>query len=80
MSFGKSLKNTFPESLRECRPVQALMHALDKGRLAHALLLYGESLEALEEVSTLLAKALLGNADNPAVHPDFFALRPSNKA
>ena len=79
MSFGKSLKNTFPESLRECRPVQAIMRALEKGRLAHALLLHGESLEALEEVSMLLAEVLLGNAEKPALHPDFFALRPSNK-
>lgn len=79
MSFGISLKSSFPESLRECRPMQALMRALDKGRLAHALLLHGDNLEAIEEVAYVLAGALLGNTENAAVHPDFFALRPSNK-
>ena len=74
-----SLKSALPDSLRECRSIQVLMRSLEKGRLAHAILLHGNNQESLEEVSMALAGALLGKVENISNHPDFFALRPSNK-
>ena len=53
---------------------------LEKGRLAHAILLKGEDLPTLEKVAHALAGVLLGNVANPNQHPDFFTLRPAKRA
>lgn len=72
--------SALPESLRSLRPVQTLQANLQKGRLAHAILLKGEDLAMLEQVAMALSASLLGSASNPARHPDFFTLRPAKKA
>jgi DNA polymerase-3 subunit delta' len=72
--------SSLPPELRSLRPVQTLEGNLSKGRLAHAILLKGEDLAALESVSHALAGALLGTSGDPAQHPDFFTLRPSGKS
>lgn len=59
-------------------PLQILENAMASGRLAHALLFQGASLETLDEASRALAGKLLG-AKDAARHPDFFCVRPSNK-
>lgn len=56
-----------------------LERSLQKGRLGHSILLYGEHLAALEKVALALAQLLLKSGEEPAKHPDCFTLRPSNK-
>lgn len=75
MGFGAAL----PEALRNARPVRVLERSLEKGRLAHAILLHGEDLEALDNVAHALAGALL-DTGTPHTHPDLLTLRPSGKA
>ncbi|RME69693.1 MAG: DNA polymerase III subunit gamma/tau [Verrucomicrobia bacterium] len=62
---------------------QVIQRALEKGRLAHALLLFGPDMEALEAFARHTAARLLGLgvdwADSNASHPDFLTLRPSGK-
>ena len=72
--------DSLPASLRSLRPVRTLEKNLEKGRLAHALLLKGEDLGQLEEVALALAKAVLESSGRPAAHPDFFTLRPAKRA
>ena len=83
------LKSVLTEPLRSSKPVEVLERSLQKGRLAHAMLLYGENEELLEEAAHGLAAVLLDvsiSTENEerfsAVekHPDFFPLRPSKKA
>lgn len=83
------LKSILTEPLRSSKAVEVLERSLQKGRLAHAVLLYGENEELLEEVAHSLAAVLLdvslsmGEEDRfgPVTnHPDFFPLRPSQKA
>jgi DNA polymerase-3 subunit delta' len=59
--------------------VRVLEKSLDKGRLAHAILLHSEELEVLDSVALALAGALL-DTPRPAEHPDLLTLRPSGKA
>ncbi|WP_269537916.1 hypothetical protein [Cerasicoccus fimbriatus] len=59
-------------------PLTVLQDAFAQGRLAHALLLQGASLETLDDGCRQLASRLL-NTPEPASHPDFFSVRPSNK-
>ena len=54
-----------------------LLGALNAGRLHHAILLYGSSISALEQVALDVATRLLGS--NPRKHPDCFELRPQGK-
>lgn len=61
------------------RAVKALNDAIESNRLPHGILLHGPCLEGLETVALSLSQRLLGT-DRPALkHPDFHALRPSNK-
>lgn len=62
----------------DSRALRVLQRAFDQGRLAHALLLQGARLETLDEACQAIAGRLLASND-PAKHPDFFALRPANK-
>ncbi len=73
-----SWQNALREPLRSSRPVQVLARALERGRLAHAILLHGEDFAVLEETALALAGALLG-APHPEKHPDFFTIRPAKK-
>lgn len=59
------------------KALNILLGALRAGRLHHAILLYGESLDALEETAKSVAQRLLGS--DPDKHPDLFALRPQGK-
>lgn len=72
--------SSLPAALRSLRPVQTLEANLEKGRLAHAILLKGDDLVALEKVAHAIASALLGDGLDPDHHPDFFTLRPAGKA
>ncbi|MBC9868338.1 MAG: DNA polymerase III subunit gamma/tau [Opitutae bacterium] len=83
------LKSILTEPLRSAKAVEVLERSLQKGRLAHAVLLQGENEELLEEVAHSLAAVLLdlslgeGKEDRfgqVTSHPDFFTLRPSQKA
>lgn len=74
------LSESLPPSLRNCRPVQVLEASFASGRLAHAILLQGERLDAVEEVALALADALLEARGKPLRHPDLFTLRPAKKA
>jgi DNA polymerase-3 subunit delta' len=69
-----------PESLRSLRPVQTLEANLNRGRLAHAILLKGEDLAMLEQVANALAASLLETSGSPTRHPDYFTIRPAKKA
>ncbi|PWM31795.1 MAG: hypothetical protein DBX55_02070 [Verrucomicrobia bacterium] len=60
------------------RAKSILSAAADAGRLHHAVLLFGPSPAALEEVARHVAEKLLGGP--PERHPDFFELRPEGKA
>ncbi|MGJ3241863.1 MAG: DNA polymerase III subunit gamma/tau [Opitutales bacterium] len=64
------------------RAVAVLERAVSRGRLAHALLLQGENLKALETVAARTARNLLAltAGRDPLQHPDCFTLRPSGKA
>ncbi|MBO7522124.1 MAG: hypothetical protein J6T16_07795, partial [Opitutales bacterium] len=53
--------------------------AITSNRLHHAVLLYGESVQKLEQLAKHCAEKLLETRE-PAKHPDFFELRPSGKA
>lgn len=63
---------------------RVLERALGRGRLAHALLLFGPEPEKLEAFARQLAARLLETpadwAASTAGHVDFFALRPSGKS
>ena len=83
------LKSILSESLSSSKAVEALERSLQKGRLAHAVLLYGENERLLEEVAHSLAAVLLDISPNTGEedrfgpvtrHPDYFQLRPSQKA
>lgn len=75
-----SLSESLPPSLRSSRPVQVLEASFATGRLAHAILLRGERLDAVEEVALALAGALLEAPGKALSHPDLFTLRPAKKA
>jgi len=61
------------------KPLRAFTNALERGRLAHAILVHGDHPPALEAACLGLAGKLL-NVQDVAKHPDFFGLRPSGKA
>lgn len=60
------------------KAIQILTSAKSAGRLHHAILLYGTSLVALENVAKSASEILLGKY--PGRHPDLFELRPEGKA
>ena len=69
----------------ESRALQVLRKAASEDRLAHGILLSGESLEILEHTAMVLAGDLLepistsSTENHPANHPDLFHLRPGKK-
>jgi DNA polymerase-3 subunit delta' len=69
-----------PPEIRALRPVKTLEANLEKGRLAHAILLKGDDLILLERVALALAATILKTRSKPDLHPDFFTLRPSKKS
>lgn len=72
--------DSLPPEIRSLRPVRTLEANLQKGRLAHAILLKGDDMGMLESVSHALARTLLGGKMPPSQHPDFFTLRPEGRA
>jgi DNA polymerase-3 subunit delta' len=72
--------SALPPAIRSLRPVKTLEANLEKGRLAHAILLKGEDLALLESVALALAGAVLEAPGNPEKHPDYFTLRPAKKS
>ncbi|MGB0369780.1 MAG: DNA polymerase III subunit gamma/tau [Opitutales bacterium] len=70
-----------PTQIRDTRAFQVLDRALSNNRLAQAILLYGESLDTLEETALEVTRDLLTVAEpqNPLEHPDCFTLRAANK-
>ena len=62
----------------EQRAYDILLTAYNARRLHHSILLYGPSLNGLEEVAKKLASQILKCADCTK-HPDFFTLRPEGK-
>ena len=59
------------------KALDILLGALRAGRLHHAILLYGSSIQVLEDIAKQVAQRLLGS--QPEKHPDFFELRPQGK-
>ena len=59
------------------KALDILLGALRAGRLHHAILLYGSSIQVLEDIAKQIAQRLLGS--QPEKHPDFFELRPQGK-
>lgn len=59
------------------KALDILLGALRAGRLHHAILLYGSSIQVLEDIAKQVAQRLLGSP--PEKHPDFFELRPQGK-
>ncbi len=72
--------SSLPAELRALRPVEALERNVEKGRLAHAILLKGEDLPRLDHVARALAASLLQCGGDPLHHPDCFTLRPAKKS
>ena len=81
-NFSKSsaLCNVLPHTLSSCRAVQVLDRSLSQNRLAHGILLHGESLSNLEKIVRAITAHLLESNGDPFEHPDCFILRPSGKA
>jgi DNA polymerase-3 subunit delta' len=75
-----SALQALPPELRSLRPVQTLARNLQKGRLAHAILLRGEDLQQIESVALALAAGLLKTETSAHKHPDCFTLRPAKKS
>jgi DNA polymerase-3 subunit delta' len=67
-----------PPELADSRPATVLRQSLERGRLPHAILLQGASLEGLEAICLAFAGELL-KSEHPGRHPDFFSIRPANK-
>lgn len=74
------LSQELPESLRASRAVEVLERSISKGRLAHAILLHGNTIPELEAIARMISSALLQTERDPMTHPDCFTLRPSGKA
>ena len=70
-----------PTQIRDTRAFQVLNRALSNNRLAQAILLFGESLDTLEETALEVSRDLLEvqSSRNPLEHPDCFTLRAANK-
>ncbi|MGF1531965.1 MAG: hypothetical protein ACFCU4_11480 [Puniceicoccaceae bacterium] len=58
-----------------------LLSAYRRGRLSHAIILYGPEKVALEATARQIVSTILGlrNAEPPLLHPDLFSLQPANK-
>jgi DNA polymerase-3 subunit delta' len=71
-------------ALAESIAGQVIERALERGRLAHALLLHGSDIDGLTLFARQVAARLLGLAEDwpasSATHPDCHTLRPSGKS
>lgn len=75
------LAPSLPPEIAQSRPVKVLEASLERGRLAHGILLHGDDLATLERVALALGGSLLNCAtERVPAHPDFFTLRPAKKA
>lgn len=76
MSFASALS----EPLRSLRPVRVLERSLERGTLAHGILLHGDNLEDLSTVATAITSELLrAKPERALAHPDCFTLRPAKR-
>ena len=65
---------------RNTDSVAILEQAITRDRMPQAVLLYGESIQAIEHAALKLAAQILESEDKSIKsHPDLFYLRPSNK-
>lgn len=75
----------WPTALEGTPTVTVIERAIERGRLAHSLLLHGENLGTLATVAHAIADRLLNDPRQPSQyfppkqHPDFYALRPAGK-
>lgn len=75
----------WPTALEGTPTVAVIERAIERGRLAHSLLLHGENLGTLALVAHAIADRLLNDPRQPSQyfspkqHPDFYALRPAGK-
>lgn len=75
----------WPSALDGTPTIAVIERAIDRGRLAHSLLLHGENLGTLATVAHAIADRLLNDPRQPSQyfppkqHPDFYALRPAGK-
>ena len=75
----------WPAALEGTPTVTVIERAIERGRLAHSLLLHGENLGTLATVAHAIADRLLNDPRQPSQyfppkqHPDFYALRPAGK-
>ncbi len=75
----------WPTALEGTPTVAVIERAIQRGRLAHSLLLHGENLGTLALVAHAIADRLLNDPRQPSQyfspkqHPDFYALRPAGK-
>ena len=75
----------WPVALEGTPTVAVIERAIERGRLAHSLLLHGENLGTLAMVAHAIADRLLNDPRQPSQyfppkqHPDFHALRPAGK-
>ena len=75
----------WPPALEGTPTVTVIERAIERGRLAHSLLLHGENLGTLATVAHAIADRLLNDSRQPSQyflpkqHPDFYALRPAGK-
>jgi DNA polymerase-3 subunit delta' len=76
--------NGWPEAIADTPAVAVLDRALQRGRLAHGLLLHGDAFPVLEAAALALADRLLNPPGRPRFaplqHPDCFTLRPAGKS
>ncbi len=72
----------WPPGLVGTPAVAVIERAIARGRLAHSLLLHGDSFETLSAVAATIAARLLavGGAFAGLDHPDCFILRPAGKS
>lgn len=72
------MPSPIPEAVLQSRAFQVLERSFKNERLAHAILLHGENLPALEQLCMAISGQLL-KTENPLEHPDCFACRPRLK-
>ncbi|MFP6854487.1 MAG: DNA polymerase III subunit gamma/tau [Opitutales bacterium] len=68
------------EDSRTARTLRTLETAIDEDRLPHAILLYGDTMDAVESACLGLTRKLLGMADEARQHADLHEIRPQGAA
>lgn len=69
---------SLPPALHRFPAVRVLAEAVQRDRLAHAILIFGEDMAVLETVALALSRTLL-RCEDATAHPDFHTLRPAKK-